>query len=143
MNLNQGTLPSIDEAYLRDPDGNLLCLYYAAPGPTIAAAVLLIVHQVIGDGGRTAYDVHDRTLRQTSVEPDLLARVDAGIRTVGHFATLVGAVGGGMLATYFGVRLALALSAALFAAAALLTYLKLVAVNDRRTSQGESHADKT
>lgn len=108
MNLNQGTLPSIDEAYLRDPDGNLLCLYYAAPGPTIAAAVLLIVHQVIGDGGRTAYDVHDRTLRQTSVGPDLLA-----------------------------------LSAALFAAAALLTYLKLVAVNDRRTSQGESHADKT
>jgi predicted MFS family arabinose efflux permease len=69
--------------------------------------------------------------------------VDAGIRTVGHFATLAGAVGGGLLATYFGARFALVLSAALFAAAALLTYVKLVAMNHRRISQGESHGDKT
>jgi hypothetical protein len=49
------------------------------------------------------------------VSPDLLARVDAGIRTLGHLATLLGA------------RLALTLSAALFASAAVVTYMRLVA----------------
>ena len=96
-----------------------------APGATIAGAALLVAHQVVGDGGRTAYDVHDRTLRQTSVSPDLLARVDAGIRTVGHVATLLGAIGGGALATLLGARFALALSAAILAIAALVAYRRL------------------
>lgn len=98
-----------------------------APGPTLAGAALLVAHQIIGDGGHTVHDVHDRTLRQTAVSPDLLARVDAGIRTVGQLATLIGAVGGGALATFFGARRALALSAALFASAAAVAYLRIVA----------------
>jgi MFS family permease len=53
-----------------------------APGATLVGAGLLVAHQVIGDGGYTVHDVHDRTLRQTAVAPELLARVDAGIRTV-------------------------------------------------------------
>jgi predicted MFS family arabinose efflux permease len=97
------------------------------PGATLLSAALLIAHQVIGDGGHIVYDVHDRTLRQTAVSPDLLARVDAGIRTLGQLATLLGAVGGGVLATWVGARLALTLSAALFASAAAVTYLRLVA----------------
>jgi hypothetical protein len=87
----------------------------------------LITHQVIGDGGHIVHDVHDRTLRQTAVSPDLLARVDAGIRTLGQLATLLGAVGGGALATGVGARLALMLSAGLFASAAVVTYMRLVA----------------
>jgi Na+/melibiose symporter-like transporter len=98
-----------------------------APGATLGGAALLIAHQVIGDGGHIAYDVHDRTLRQTAVSPDLLARVDAGIRTLGQLATLLGAIGGGALATWGGARLALTLSAVLFASAAAVTYRRLVA----------------
>jgi predicted MFS family arabinose efflux permease len=97
------------------------------PGATLVGAALLIAHQVIGDGGHIVHDVHDRTLRQIAVSPDLLARVDAGIRTLGQLATLLGAVGGGALATWVGARLALTLSAALFASAAAVTYMRLVA----------------
>jgi predicted MFS family arabinose efflux permease len=103
------------------------CCIPLAPGATLSSAALLMAHQVIGDGGHIVYDVHDRTLRQTAVSPDLLARVDAGIRTLGQLATLLGAVGGGALATWVGARLALTLSAVLFASAAAVAYMRLVA----------------
>jgi predicted MFS family arabinose efflux permease len=91
-----------------------------APGATILGAGLLIAHQVVGDGGYNIYDVHDRTLRQSAVAPHLLARVDSGIRTLGHLARLVGAVGGGLIATAIGTRSALALSAAIYVVAFLV-----------------------
>ena len=103
------------------------CCIPLAPGATLGGTALLLAHQVIGDGGYIVHAVHDRTLRQTVVAPDLLARVDAGIRTLGHLATLLGAVGGGALATWVGARPALMLSAALFASAAVVTYVRLVA----------------
>jgi predicted MFS family arabinose efflux permease len=96
-----------------------------APAASMLGLALLIAHQVIGDGGHTIYDVHDRTLRQTSVSHDMLARVDAGIRTLGQLATLVGAIAGGALATSLSTRYALGLSAALFASAAALSYARL------------------
>ena len=95
-----------------------------AQGPTIAGAVLLIAHQIVGDGGRTLYDVHDRTLRQSRVASGLLARVDAGIRMLGHAATLGGAVGGGALATALGTRCALYISAAMLALAAVIVFAR-------------------
>jgi Na+/melibiose symporter-like transporter len=101
------------------------CLVFA-PGATLAGGLLLIAHQVIGDGGHAVHDVHDRTLRQTAAPPPLRARADAGIRTLGQLATLAGAIGGGALATVAGTRFALGLAAALFAAAAALTYTSLV-----------------
>jgi predicted MFS family arabinose efflux permease len=85
-----------------------------APGPTLAGAALLVAHQVIGDGGRTAYDIHDRTWRQTAVPPESLAKADAGVRALEQAATLAGAVAGGALATLTGARMALAIAAALF-----------------------------
>jgi predicted MFS family arabinose efflux permease len=97
------------------------------PNATLGGAALLIAHQVISDGGHIVYEVHDRTLRQTAVSPALLARVDAGIRTLGQLATLLGAVGGGALATWVGARLALTLSAVLFASTATVAYMRLVA----------------
>ena len=101
-----------------------------AQAPTIAGAALLVAHQVIGDGGHTLYDIHDRTWRQTAVPPDALARADAGVRTLEQVATLAGALAGGALATTIGARMALALSAALFLAAALI----FVAASRRRAA---------
>lgn len=82
---------------------------------TAAGAALLVLQQLVGDGGQTLRDVHDRTLRQTLVPPALLARADAGIRSLGQAATLMGALGGGWLATQLGTRTTLAASAVCFA----------------------------
>ena len=89
-----------------------------APAATIAGGLLLVAHQVVGDGGHVIYDVHDRTLRQTAAEPALLARVDAGIRTLGQSARLAGALGGGWIATATGTRPVLVLAATLYVLAA-------------------------
>ena len=85
----------------------------------VAGALLLVAQQVVGDAGHTVHEVHDRTLRQTLVEPDLLARADAGLRALGQGATLAGALVGGAFAAAIGTRGALA-AAALFAATAAL-----------------------
>jgi hypothetical protein len=55
-----------------------------APGATLLGGVLLVAHQVIGDGGYVIYDVHDRTLRQTAVRGICWRALDAGIRTLGR-----------------------------------------------------------
>jgi len=94
-----------------------------AQAATVFGAILLISHQVIGDGGYAVYDVHDRTLRQTAVGPELLARIDAGIRTLGQLARLVGALGGGMLATFLSTRSALTLAAFVFGAALVVVLM--------------------
>jgi Na+/melibiose symporter-like transporter len=87
---------------------------------SLLGAALLIGHQLVGDAGHVMYDVHDRTLRQSVAPSEMLARMDAGIRTLGQSATLVGALAGGALAGLLGARTTLALSAALFALAALV-----------------------
>lgn len=88
-----------------------------ALGP--AAIGLLIAHQIIGDGGATLHEVHDRTLRQTAVGPAWLARVDAALRGIGQCATLVGAAVGGAVGTALSARSVLVLSALTLGAAAL------------------------
>jgi predicted MFS family arabinose efflux permease len=69
--------------------------------------------------------VHDRTLRQTAVDAPWLARVDAGIRSIGQGATLAGAAVGGVVGTALGARSVLVLSAAALGAAALLALMTL------------------
>ena len=110
--------------------GLTLAALGAACIPLVAAsgwlgAALLVAHQIIGDGGRTLHDVHDRTLRQTATPAALLARTDAGLRTAGQLATLVGAVAGGALATALGTRTSLGLSAALIASAGFVAAITL------------------
>jgi len=85
---------------------------------------LLVLHQLVGDGGHVLHDIHDRTLRQTLVAPDLLARADAGIRSAGQGATLAAALGGGLVGQAFGARSALVLAVALFGLAALLAFVR-------------------
>ena len=101
-----------------------LCIPLAG-GATFVGAALLVAHQIIGDGGYTVAEVHNRTLRQTAVPAALLARVDGGLRALGQSATLVGALGGGILANLLGARAALIVSAIFLAAAALLARSRL------------------
>ena len=96
-----------------------------APGATLLGAALLVAHQIVGDGGMTIFDVHDRTLRQTVVAPELLARVDGGLRSLGRLATLLGALGGGALATAFGARFAIGVMVALLVLAAAVAHHRL------------------
>ena len=65
---------------------------------------LLLGQQIVGDAGHALYGVHDRTLRQTAVPPELLARADAGIRSVGQAATLAGALAGGAIGSALDAR---------------------------------------
>jgi MFS family permease len=96
-----------------------------AQGAGVLAIALLIAHQIVGDGGQTLHEVHDRTLRQTAIGTAWLARADAGLRGIGHIATLVGAALGGWVGTALSARSALVLSALVFAAAALWAGLTL------------------
>jgi MFS family permease len=96
-----------------------------ATSATLVGLVLLVAQQVIGDAGMTAYEVHDRTLRQSLAPPAALARIDSGIRTMGYAATLVGALAGGVLAEWWGVRALLFAWAALLGVAAVVAALRL------------------
>ncbi|MEO5880775.1 MAG: MFS transporter [Caldimonas sp.] len=96
-----------------------------APGASVFGAALLVAHQIVGDGGMTLFEVHDRTLRQTAVTPELLARVDGGLRTLGRLATLIGALAGGGLATALGARFAIGVMAALLGLAAAVAHHRL------------------
>jgi hypothetical protein len=111
-----GGAGSLAGAYLAPRGGRRL----GPAGTMVSGLALLVVHQVVGDGGRTIYDIHDRTWRQTAVPPEALARADAGVRTLEQVATLAGALAGGALATLIGARLALVLSASLFLLATVL-----------------------
>ena len=92
---------------------------------SLGVVAWLVAHQVVGDAGHTLHDVHDRTLRQTAVPPQLLARADAGIRSVGQIALLLGAGVGGVLGTTLGSVAVLWLATAAAAAAALLAVWRL------------------
>jgi MFS family permease len=89
------------------------------------AVAWLVAHQVIGDAGHTLHDVHDRTLRQTAVPPELLARTDAGLRAAGQLALLAGALLGGVVGTWAGSRAVLWLAVVCAAGAALCAAVKL------------------
>jgi MFS family permease len=89
-----------------------------AQGAGAVAIALLVAHQIVGDAGATLHGVHDRTLRQTAAGPASLARVDAGLGSIGQAATLAGAALGAGLGTWLSARAVLAASALVIGAAA-------------------------
>jgi MFS family permease len=105
-----------------------------ATAPAMFAIGLLVGHQLLGDAGFVVHEIHDRTLRQSKAPADQLARVDSGIRLLGQITTLVGALGGGVLATLIGARAALFVAAALLAVAAVLAQMMLVQTPQRTRS---------
>jgi MFS family permease len=102
----------------------LACVPLASGAGWLAIAAL-VAQQLVGDAGHTMHDVHDRTLRQSAVVPELLARADAGIRSAGHAATLFGAVLAGWLGDAFGARTVLWLAVAVSLLAAVWALLRL------------------
>ena len=88
-------------------------------GATLAL-VLLVLHQVVGDGGMTMAQVHDRSLRQSQVAAHQLALVDGALRGLGQFATVAAALAAAALAEHWGNQVALACAATLLLVAALV-----------------------
>lgn len=84
-------------------------------------AVGCMVAQQLGDGCYVVYDVNQGTLRQASVSPSLLGRVDANLRTAGLLAMLCGSLLGGLSGQWLGARTTLVLAAC----GALLAALRL------------------
>jgi MFS family permease len=100
------------------------CAPLAAAATSLGIA-LLAAQQIVGDAGAMVYLITDRTLRQTRAPAEFLARVDAGIRTLGYGATLAGALISGTLAEIFGARALLFASSALIGVAALVAAVLL------------------
>ena len=96
-----------------------------ATAATLAGMAFIAMQQIVGDAGGMSYYIADRTLRQTYAAPELLARVDASVRTLGYSATLIGALVSGVLAERFGARALLFASSTLLCIAALAAALLL------------------
>ncbi|MCP5179858.1 MAG: MFS transporter [Pseudomonadales bacterium] len=84
---------------------------------------LLAGHQIVGDGGIVIAMIHGRTLRQRFAPRGARGKVDAGLRGIGQMATLVGALGGGWLATQADNRTVLWLAAMLVLVCAPVVWL--------------------
>jgi MFS family permease len=80
-----------------------------APGhAALLGAAFLIGQQLIGDAFATVYEIVEVSLTQASVSERVMGRVNATISTFTTLLTLVGAVGGGIIAELFGLRVAFA-----------------------------------
>lgn len=76
----------------------------AATGGTAAVVGILIAHQLIGDGARTAYGVIAISLRQRRLEPATMGRANAALQAIGTGLLLVAALGLGEVAEVIGLR---------------------------------------
>ena len=88
-----------------------LALLALAGGPTWAAATVLAVVEFVSALGVMCFDVNLNSL-QTSVIPDeVRSRVAGAFSTINYGVRPLGAVAGGLLGTYVGVRETLVLGA--------------------------------
>jgi predicted MFS family arabinose efflux permease len=91
-----------------------------APGATLLGVVAIATQQIVGDFGHVLYQIHQTSLRQRIVAPELLGRVGGAIRFLGSVAMLGGTAVGGLLGETVGLRATLFSGAALLALAALV-----------------------
>lgn len=87
--------------------GNALIPLAPAHAALVGAA-FLIGQQLVGDSFATVYEIVEVSLTQASVGERVMGRVNATIGTFTTLLTLVGAVGGGIIAEVFGLRAAFA-----------------------------------
>lgn len=87
--------------------GNAL-IPLAPAGAIVLGAAFLIGQQLIGDSGATVYEIVELSLIQSSVGDRVIGRVNATIGTFTTLLTLGGAIGGGIIAEVFGLRVAFA-----------------------------------
>lgn len=74
-----------------------------AAGPFLLV-VLLVGAQQLSDAPATVYQIHERSLIQSSVPDQALGRVTASLRVVGWTAMLAGTIVGGLLGEALGPR---------------------------------------
>ena len=94
-----------------------------APADPKAGMAVLMVSQFFGDASGVAVLILTSSVRQSVLPGEVLGRVGAAFHALGGGLALVGAVGGGLLGESLGVRGALAVAAAGFAAAPVLGVL--------------------
>jgi MFS family permease len=79
------------------------------PVGSIAIAVaMLVAHQFVGDFGATINEVNELSLVQSITPNNLMGRVNSSLEVLTHFWLLIGTVGGGLIAEWLGLRVALA-----------------------------------
>jgi MFS family permease len=82
-----------------------------AQGATLAAALFLILQQLLGDCAATVYQINQVTLRQAVTQARLLGRVNASAQFLGLGAMIAGSLLGGLWGEMIGVRTMLFVSA--------------------------------
>jgi predicted MFS family arabinose efflux permease len=73
-------------------------------GPALLAATFLIVGQVLGDGLATVRQVNTTSVRQALAPSGYLGRVNASMHLLAHGVAPLGALAGGLLGEWMGVR---------------------------------------
>src|SRR5215472_458626 len=92
-----------------------------ARGAGASSVVLLVAHQLLGDGALTIYFINSVTLVQTITPHTILGRVNASLRFLNHSSILIGLVVGGVAGQFVGLRPTMLVGAAgVWLAAALL-----------------------
>ena len=75
--------------------------------------------QLVGDSFGTAAMIGLTSLRQSRLAPEVMGRAGAALAAGGAGLAIVGALGGGLLATVIGMRAGMAVAVAGFTAAGL------------------------
>lgn len=83
-----------------------------AHGATVAAALLLIVNQLITDPASAVFRISEVSLRQAVAPERMLGRVNGSIQFAGFGAQLAGTFAGGVLAEVIGLRATLVVGTA-------------------------------
>ncbi len=87
--------------------GVALLLIPIARGTTVAAALLLIAQQILGDGAATIYQINHVSLRQAIAPERMLGRVNASAAFLSLGAAFAGSLLGGLAGNTIGVRITL------------------------------------
>lgn len=85
--------------------GNTL-IPLAPSGAILVGAAFLILQQLFGDALATVYEVTENSLMQATVSDRVLGRVNASFHTFTTLLTLLGAILGGVVAEWLGLRTA-------------------------------------
>lgn len=96
-----------------------LALVPLAHGSFLLETAMLMIAQLGGDGFAVAFMIPATSLRQTVLPPALLGRVAAFFQAVNGGMTVAGAILGGLLGGWLGIRETLAIAVAGMAAAPL------------------------
>ena len=89
---------------------SLLPLAHGRPASVMA---FLLTQQLIGDFGYAIYFLNEMTLRQTAAPAHVLGRVNAAMQLMARGMMPLGALAGGVLASWIGVRQTIAVSVVL------------------------------